>query len=237
MNNQESFLANIRRAVGKSPSMPSGNSFQESAYDTAEWSQQQRPGTRTEEELSTLADLFCENAKSLNLATVRVKNSREAAEVIAAIVASSQPEFQQDKQIILHDHPLLRELELGDRLPGTIPVHIALRGDPAVREKTIASFIGITTPELGIADCAAVVQMTGSGRPRSTSLVPSIHIAVLRRDRLVGDINAAYAWLAARQELPDSFVFISGPSKTADIEGHLVHGAHGPRAMHVILVQ
>ena len=54
-------------------------------------------------------------------------------------------------------------------------------------------------------------------------------------ERLVADLNEAFA-LLAREELPDSFVCISGPSKTADIEAHMVHGAHGPREVHLVLL-
>ena len=103
-----------------------------------------------------------------------------------------------------------------------------------MREKTIASFIGITAPAIGVADSATVIQLTRPGQPRSTSLVPSIHIAILRQDRLVKDLEEAYVLL--QEERLDSLVFISGPSKTADIEATMVHGAHGPREMHLVVI-
>jgi L-lactate dehydrogenase complex protein LldG len=65
--------------------------------------------------------------------------------------------------------------------------------------------------------------------------LPSIHIALLKREHLVADLTEAYGLLRQEPQL-DSFVFISGPSKTADIEAHMVHGAHGPREVHVVVL-
>ncbi|MBB1077926.1 LUD domain-containing protein, partial [Rhodoferax sp. 4810] len=88
---------------------------------------------------------------------------------------------------------------------------------------------------IGVADSATLIQLTEPGRPRSTSLLASIHIAILRRENIVADLQEAYALLRDRAHL-DSLVFISGPSKTADIEAHMVHGAHGPREVHLIIL-
>jgi len=66
--------------------------------------------------------------------------------------------------------------------------------------------------------------------------VPSVHIAVLPLDRLVAELSEIYAHLEALDPMPAAVTFISGPSKTADIEAQLVHGAHGPREMHLFVV-
>jgi len=52
---------------------------------------------------------------------------------------------------------------------------------------------------------------------------------------LVADLQETYALLKNRSSL-DNVVFISGPSKTADIEAHMVYGAHGPKEVHVIII-
>ena len=107
--------------------------------------------------------------------------------------------------------------------------------DPAARERTVAAYIGITVADWGIAESATVVQVTEPGRPRSASLVPSIHIVVLPIARIVADLRELHA--AMRDRPPESsYVFITGPSKTGDIESHLVYGAHGPRDMHVVVI-
>jgi len=237
MDNQTDFIASLRAALGKDGSLPQSTKLPPSAYarrdDAAILS---RINNRGEEELAALADIFIDNAKPLNLHTHRAGSNEELAAVILQIVEDTAPEFHEEKHIILHDHQELAKLQLWKGLASEkATVHTAFIDDSEVREKTLASYIGITVPDIGIADGAAVLHYTWPGCPRSTSLIPSIHIAVLKQDRLVADVTEAYALLAAEQQLPDSLVFISGPSKTADIEAHLVHGAHGPREMHVII--
>jgi L-lactate dehydrogenase complex protein LldG len=64
--------------------------------------------------------------------------------------------------------------------------------------------------------------------------VPSIHIGVLKKTNLVANLHEAYAVLQEEAHF-DSMVFITKPSKTADIEAQMVHGAHGPREVHVLI--
>lgn len=118
----------------------------------------------------------------------------------------------------------------------SVTVHTTFAGDIEITDKTVASYIGITAPSITVAESATLVQLTSPGCPRSTSLVPSIHIALIRSENLVASLEEAYALL---EELApkESFVFISGPSKTADIEAHLVQGAHGPKELHIILLK
>jgi L-lactate dehydrogenase complex protein LldG len=72
-------------------------------------------------------------------------------------------------------------------------------------------------------------------------LVPSIHLAVITADRIVADFKELYAALrwgdpSHAVDLTNCLTFISGPSKTADIEATLVHGAHGPRALVLVVI-
>jgi L-lactate dehydrogenase complex protein LldG len=81
------------------------------------------------------------------------------------------------------------------------------------------------------------VTLSGEFSPATTSLLPETHIAVLRTSRIVKTMEDA--WSLVRQEvgdLPRQVNFISGPSRTADIEMTLVYGAHGPFRVHVILL-
>jgi L-lactate dehydrogenase complex protein LldG len=176
------------------------------------------------------------NAAPLSLQVHPCADLPEAAGCIAAITRASEPEFHPRKALILHDHPLLRALCLDSLLADDhIPVQWAVSGHPEVRRHTLTASIGVTVADWGIAESATIVQLTRPGRPRSTSLVPSIHIAVLPLANLVADLAEAYALIRGEQNL-DSLVLISGPSKTADIEACMVLGAHGPRAMHLVVL-
>lgn len=191
---------------------------------------------RSVKEQLELIEILQENAKTINLQTHIVGSESEAADVIVDLLRTRSPEFGHTKHVIMHDHPDLAALGLWKRFTReAVTIHTSFPNDPELKEKTCASFIGITAPFLGVADSATVIEVTSPGRPRSTSLVPSIHIALLRRKRLVADLSEAFT-LLAHEGLPDSFVCISGPSKTADIEAHMVHGAHGPREMHLVLL-
>ncbi len=237
MDNQNFFLRNIRAALGLAP----GGERRINQYpalfaapDTGETVHRLR--NRTTQEQGELVQLLQQNAKALGIHTHIAGSAGEAADIVVELVRGTQPEFACTKHIVQHDHPDIAALQLWKRFTReAVTVHTTFSSDRELREKTIASFIGITAPWIGVADSATVIQLTEPGQPRSTSLVPSIHIALLQRDNLVADLGEAYVLLREKGYL-DSFVFISGPSKTADIEAQMVHGAHGPREMHLIVL-
>ncbi len=237
MDNQNAFLNNIRRALSLPPEWQRSAREVPALFAAADTGPiLQRLRSRTAAEMEQLSELLQKNAAALGITTHVVRSHEEAARVVVELVTSKQPEFSDTKQIIHHDHPDLAALQLWQHFAReAVTVHTTFGADRQLREKTIASFIGITAPAIGVADSATLVDLTGPGRPRSTSLVPSIHIALLDRKNLVADLAEAYALLREKKP-PDSLVFITGPSKTADIEAQMVHGAHGPREVHIIVL-
>ncbi len=231
------FLLAMRRAITPGANTPRTKSEAPDIFAPSDDENvTERIGRRSQDERLKLVDTFTENAAPLNLGVHPVATFEAAAELIVELARSRQPEFDDRRQIIQHHHQDLHVLRLWERLAGeSISVHTTFGEDPQVKEKTIASYIGITVADWGVAESATLVQLTRPGRPRSTSLVPSIHIALLREDRLLAGLDEVYALLRREERLP-AMTFISGPSKTADIEAHMVHGAHGPREMHVIIV-
>jgi len=96
--------------------------------------------------------------------------------------------------------------------------------------------IGLTGAEAGFAETGSIVVRSGRGRPRMASLVPLIHIALLPAGEI---FRSPMHWLTepgTRIEQDANVVYITGPSRTADIEQQLNLGVHGPRELHVILV-
>jgi L-lactate dehydrogenase complex protein LldG len=92
---------------------------------------------------------------------------------------------------------------------------------------------------LGVAETGAVVTLTGKANPAANNLLSEHHIVVVDSTRLVRDMEAAWERIetqTAGTYRPRGINFIAGPSSTADIEGKLVYGAHGPRFWHVILM-
>jgi L-lactate dehydrogenase complex protein LldG len=72
-------------------------------------------------------------------------------------------------------------------------------------------------------------------RNRLVSLVPPVHIAILDASRIYASLAETLAGLQSRGELSPAITFITGPSRTADIELTLAIGVHGPQELYVII--
>ena len=100
--------------------------------------------------------------------------------------------------------------------------------------------IGITGADFAIADTGTLVLLSGPKQPRLTSLLPPVHITILKKENIVSNIHALFAKLGESyenyNELCSCISFITGPSRTADIELSLTLGVHGPGRAIVIIV-
>ena len=113
----------------------------------------------------------------------------------------------------------------------------------ALRDVIAAADVGVTGVDLAIAETGSLVLRSGSGRPRSTSLLPPYHVAVFDRGALVESLAQVGVFLEAWHEEPSEvwrggvINVITGPSRTADIELTLTRGVHGPKEVHAIFVE
>lgn len=96
--------------------------------------------------------------------------------------------------------------------------------------------LGITSAEAGFAESGTVVVRSGPGRPRMASLIPLVHVVLLPVDRLHRSLAHWARDHASGIQEAANVVFITGPSKTGDIEQHINVGVHGPRYVHVLLI-
>lgn len=97
--------------------------------------------------------------------------------------------------------------------------------------------VGITGAFCAVAETGTLMMLSGPDTFASASLLPETHIAIVPVSRIVGAMEDAFALARAeRGELPRATNFISGPSRTGDIEQTIVLGAHGPYRVHVIVV-
>ncbi len=108
-------------------------------------------------------------------------------------------------------------------------------------ELAASADVGVTTVDYALADTGTLVLRTGSGRARSVSLLPPVHIALVKPAQIIPGLDELFPLLADQYSQsngrPDSaLTFITGPSRTADIELTLVVGVHGPQELHVILL-
>ncbi|MBX3084793.1 MAG: lactate utilization protein [Anaerolineae bacterium] len=97
--------------------------------------------------------------------------------------------------------------------------------------------VGITGADAGLATTGSLVMITNDDQGRLPSLMPPVHIAILRKERLYANLEA---WIAAQGRdalaASNSITVITGPSRTGDIEMMIVLGVHGPGAVHVVIV-
>lgn len=111
----------------------------------------------------------------------------------------------------------------------------------ALRAIVANADLGLTGVDLAVAETGSLIERSGPGRPRSISLLPPCHVAVFDRTKLVESLAQAGLFLEAWHAAPSAFganvSFITGPSRTADIELTLTRGVHGPKEVHAVFVE
>lgn len=153
----------------------------------------------------------------------RVDGPGEAADALREIVARHRVE-----SLVHSDAPEL--VPLVESLPATVE-----RGaDPTDRDALLCAHAGLTGAQAAIAETGTLVLDSTAERHRLVSLLPPLHVAVLDAGAIVATIGEALARFG--NPPPPALTFITGPSRTADIELELVVGVHGPKALEVILV-
>ena len=159
-----------------------------------------------------LVDLFVER-----VADYRAVVERCAASDLAAAVAAALPDGAR----------VVVPAGLGTDVPGAVP-------DTGLSAAELDEVDAVVTEaRVGIAETGTVILDHGEGQGRrAITLVPDRHVCIVREDQVVADVPDAVALLDPARPT----TWISGPSATSDIELDRVEGVHGPRNLHVILV-
>ena len=127
--------------------------------------------------------------------------------------------------------PLVRADELTAALAG-----LGIDVRPTPDDETLFNVdTAVTGVSAAIAETGTIVCPSGPELARGASLIPPLHIAVVAERQLVPDLCDFFARLDSGT-LPANVNLITGPSKTADIEGILVTGVHGPGQVHIVLI-
>ncbi len=244
--NQEEFINRIKLALGKP--------FSESRQKVDLFSREMSAETsailegiknRTAEERKELLETLIEAAGPIHLTVRTCVDINAVTDAIAEVVRDKDPEWGDKKRVVAWQHPLIESLNLPDALSEQgVPVFytdLQKTDEASLRQGIIDSYIGITSADFCMADTATLVMRTRPGQARSVSLVPAIHIAVVELNRIIADLKELYALLKwdpqeSKEGVTNCMTFISGPSKTADIEATMVHGAHGPREVYIFVI-
>jgi L-lactate dehydrogenase complex protein LldG len=113
-----------------------------------------------------------------------------------------------------------------------------LSNEEELRSALLEADVGITSVDYALAETGTVVLSAASTRPRGVSLLPSLHVALVDERQIVprlGEALAGFSALAERDAMPSAVHFVTGPSRTSDIENDLTIGVHGPAAVIVIV--
>lgn len=102
-----------------------------------------------------------------------------------------------------------------------------------------ADATSVTGAFLGVAETGTLMLLSSADSPVTLNFLPENHVAILPASRVVGAYEEGWRLLRARGPafMPRTVNFITGPSRTADIEQKIQMGAHGPRRLHVVLVE
>lgn len=107
--------------------------------------------------------------------------------------------------------------------------------DPQWHDALATAGAGLTGALVGVAATGSVCVGCGPGAPRAVSLVPPAHVCLVRAADIIDDLGEAVATIAAAG-LPSALAWISGPSRSADLEMTLTVGVHGPGSVDIVIV-
>ena len=135
--------------------------------------------------------------------------------------------------------PVMQKLGVVGKL-GAAGLDVLAPDDVFWRERLAEAGVGVTGAVAAVAASGTVGVACGPGAPRATSLVPPAHICLVMRGTMVEDLGEALRRctpLADSVDLPSGLVWVSGPSRSADLELVLTVGVHGPGSVDVIVVE
>ncbi len=172
---------------------------------------------------SDLAALFASRAQAVGMRVTRVKDSElegTLMTMLAAIPANANAIVSG-----IRDHALAERI--ARLLPAVKP--------PVSADALFDAAIGITDVDCAIAESGSLVINT-NGRMRNVWITPPTHIALVRTTQILADLVDLFASRADTLDAASTTI-ITGPSKTADIEGVLVTGVHGPGVVEIVLIE
>jgi L-lactate dehydrogenase complex protein LldG len=215
MASRETILAKIRRLQGRG-----GNAPSPAETEQLETYLKRHPRGPLPEVGGDLIARFRAKAEAASSTTDRVGSERE----VPAAVARYLEAHKLPKNGCVW--PSLAQLEWQG-------AGLALEARAANGE----DLVGVTGVFCALAETGTLMMCSGADTPASVSLLPETHIAVVPKARIVPHMEDGWDLLRAELgSLPRAVNFISGPSRTADIEQTIVLGAHGPYRVHILVV-
>lgn len=178
-------------------------------------------------DLEQLYETFVIRARALGTEVYRVRGMSEARDLVGRLIKEMGAQ-----KVALSESPLLSAADLGRAVAGSGAE--VIKGNP--REVAETADVGISSFEMAVAETGTLVQDATDINRRLVSMLPPVHLALVPTGCLVATLKEAINNLAARGQVPGYVAFVSGPSRTADIERVLTIGVHGPGRLAVIFI-
>jgi len=122
-------------------------------------------------------------------------------------------------------------------LEGFGPVQSGFTDREALRAACATADVGITSADYALAETGSLVMLSSAEEPRLISLLPPVHVAIVPRSRMLGNLDELLATIPKPADQTSCMVLITGPSRTADIEQILIRGVHGPGEVYALIVE
>lgn len=171
------------------------------------------------------AELFCAMAAKVAATVHHVARAEDVPQAIA--------EFLRAKNLApsvrMGDDPRLAAMPWADQRS------LEVRHGPAIATDEV----GVSFAFAGIAETGTVALHSGGHNPTTINFLPEQHIVVLEAKDIAGDLETVMARVRdkfGKGRMPRTLNFVTGPSRSGDIEQKLLLGAHGPRAVHILVV-
>jgi L-lactate dehydrogenase complex protein LldG len=245
MSTQEAFLNRVRRAL----QVPAAHAREDvAAPPTASSESVESIQARLRKQRPDLIDRLQDELRAVGGQVVRVASVAEAT----AYVTQLAREYEADL-VVLWDDDLLKMLEVDAALQEH-GVSVRTTGPPLedaaglteqrrnLRDLLSRADIGLSGADYVIAETGTLALSTLPGQMRGVSLLPPVHVAVVRPSQIVATMADCLAMLQhegrgdVQTRLTSCVAFITGPSRTGDIELSLTVGVHGPGALHVVIL-
>jgi L-lactate dehydrogenase complex protein LldG len=155
------------------------------------------------------------------------------ADVAADVAVGLATRYATGRAVVLTDEAIVVTLDLEARLRAE-DADLLRPADPGWRTRLPDAGVAVTGCVLAVAATGSVILAAGPGTPRAASLVPPAHVCLVRSDDIVATLADAMARLAG-SDPPSAWIWVGGPSRTADLEMRPTIGVHGPRSVDVVL--
>ena len=221
---RERILADIRNSLGRG--QLDGNREAELRARVAARRRNPVPARATALDERSRVDLFVAMAEEVQSTVARVSSLTAVPEAVARYLAAENL----PAELVMAPDPSL------DEIPWNAwPLLQIRRGRAAAEDR-----VSLTPCHAAVAETGTLMLISGAQTPTTLNFLPETHIVVVRRDQVVATYEDAWDRLRAgktTEVIPRAVNFVTGPSRTADIEQHIELGAHGPRRLHIVLVE